>query len=334
MDGAEGGPPIRVGALVGPTAVGKSALALAVARRIGAELLSADSTAVYRGMDIGTDKPRPEERRLVRYHLLDLADPDDTFNVARYREAADRVIHAIAERGGKPLLVGGSGLYVRAVLQRYAFGGGPANPERRAAWLEEWNAGGPGRLLERLRELDPAAARDMDPRNPRRLVRALERAYHRPRAESGTGDGPSRQGTSSPGPYESLVVGLTMDRARLHRRIEERVDRELGEGLVDEVRRLLERYPEDLPAFSALGYKEVIGFLRGRHDLPETRRILVRNTRRFARRQYTWFRREPGIVWLDLDRRPEAPENVLVLWFDRFFRCGIRPAAPETDPAP
>ncbi|MBX6351427.1 MAG: tRNA (adenosine(37)-N6)-dimethylallyltransferase MiaA [Clostridia bacterium] len=336
MDAADGRDRIRIGAIVGPTAVGKSELALAVAPAVRAEIVSIDSTAVYRGMDIGTDKPTPAARRLVPHHLLDLVDPDDTFTVARFREAADRAIRDVAARGRHPLLVGASGLHLRAVLRGFQFPEGAPTPEERRAWEEILARQGVEALSERLRALDPAAWAEVDRKNPRRLIRALERATARRRAGH-PGEGPAGAAALAravPPPYDALVVGLHMDRERLYRRIAERVERELRDGLVEEARSLLARYPADLVAFRALGYKEVIGYLRGEYDEEGLRAVLVRNTRRLAKKQYTWFRREPGILWLDVGKRGDSAIPTLVRWFDAFFASGARPDAEESDPAP
>lgn len=311
---------IRVGAIVGPTAVGKSDLAVDVAERIGAEILSADSTAVYRGMDIGTDKPPLEARRRVPHHLIDLVDPDEPFNVVRYCEEAECAVRAVVARGRRPLFVGGTGLYVRAATLGYRFNPAPPDPALREALWELAGREGPEAVHRRLEAVDPESARRIDPHNTRRVIRALE--VH---AQTGIPFSQWSRRPAEPPPYDRLVVGLTRDRARLYARVEARVHRELNDGLVDEVRRLLARYPADLPAFQALGYKEVIGYLQGRYDYAQMVAILTRNTRRFAKRQYTWFRREPGIVWLDLDAT-EDPATVLAEWFDAFFSEGRRPA--------
>ncbi|MBE3589423.1 MAG: tRNA (adenosine(37)-N6)-dimethylallyltransferase MiaA [Firmicutes bacterium] len=317
----------RVGAIVGPTAVGKSELAVEVAERVGAEILSADSTAVYRGMDIGTDKPPPEVRRRVPHHLIDLVDPDEPFHVVRYCEEAARAVREVLARGRRPLFVGGTGLYVRAATLGYRFNPAPPDPRLRRALWELAEREGPVAVHRRLAAVDAEAARRIDPHNTRRVIRALE--VH---AQTGVPFSRWLREGAEP-PYERLVVGLTRARAHLYARVEERVHRELRDGLVEEVRRLLERYPPDLPAFQALGYKEVIGHLQGRYGYEEMVALLVRNTRRFAKRQYTWFRREPGIVWLDLDR-VEEPAALLAGWFRAFFEEGRRPAPvhPQSDP--
>ncbi|MDR7506015.1 MAG: tRNA (adenosine(37)-N6)-dimethylallyltransferase MiaA [Armatimonadota bacterium] len=284
--------------LCGPTAVGKTAAAVELALRIGGEIVCADSRTLYRGMDIGTAKPTPEQRRRVPHHLLDVADPDQTVTLATYRVLAAAALEAIRSRGRVPLLVGGTGLYIRAVVDGFTIPPVPPDPDLRAR-LEDDERRQPGILHARLREVDPVAAARIHPRNVRRLVRALEVYAHtgRPISELQRAD-----------PVGAAVqIGLTMDRAALYRRIEARVREQLERGLVDEVRVLLERgYDPRLPAMQGLGYKEIAAYLRGECTLAEAVARLVRNTRRYARRQWIWFRRDPRIRWLDVDELTPA----------------------------
>lgn len=293
-----GGATIRLLVILGPTAVGKTDLALDLAPRLGGEIVSADSTQVYRGMDIGTDKPPPEARRRVPHHLVDLRDPDEGFDVATYQRLAGEAVANIAARGRLPMLVGGSGLYIRAVVEGYQFLPAGADPAVREELARRAAERGAEDLLSELVAVDPAAARAIGPGNTRRLIRALEvyRVTGRPISTA------HRQ----PPPYHTLKLGLTRHREELYRRIEARVERELADGLVEEVAGLLRRYPPDLPAFQAVGYKEVIGYLQGRYDRTAMVALLKRNTRRLAKKQMTWFRRERDVIWLDAgayDRR-------------------------------
>ncbi|HTZ07461.1 MAG TPA: tRNA (adenosine(37)-N6)-dimethylallyltransferase MiaA [Acidimicrobiales bacterium] len=289
-------------ALVGPTASGKSALALAAARtRPGVELVSVDSMAVYRGMDIGTDKPTPAQRAEVPYHLLDLVGPGEECTVARFQAEAEAVLADVAARRGRALLVGGTGLYLRAVVDGLRI---PGRWPELAADLER-EADGPGgtaRLHARLADLDPAAAARIDPGNRRRVVRALEVTVGSGRPFSSFGPGLEAY---PPTPF--VLVGLNLDRARLDARIEERFDALLERGLLDEVRALAAA-PGGLSrtARQALGYRELLAHVERGVPLEEARAEAVRRTRALARRQWAWFRRDPRIRWLDPEADPLA----------------------------
>jgi len=274
--------------------VGKTAAAVALALRLQGEIVAADSRTVYRSMDIGTAKPSAEQRRAVPHHLLDIADPDEIVTLARYRDLALEAIRDIRRRGRVPLLVGGTGLYIRAVVDGFAIPAVPPDWDLRRR-LEEVEAAAPGTLHARLGAVDPTAAARIHPRNVRRVIRALE-VYERTGAPITL---LQRRGD----PVGRVVqVGLTMDRAALYRRIDDRVDRQIAAGLVDEVRGLLERgYGPALPSMSGLGYKEIVAHLISGTPLQDAIGVLKRNTRRFAKRQYTWFRADPRIRWIDVD---------------------------------
>lgn len=292
----EGLPPLVV--LVGPTGVGKSAVAVEFALLTGGEVVSADSMQVYRGLDIGTDKITLEERRGVPHHLLDVVPPDYTFTVAEYQSRAVEVIREIHERGCLPILVGGTGLYVRAVVDGGLFPDPGPHLEIRERLRREAEERGYQHLYERLREVDPEAAAKLHPRDLRRVIRALE-------VYEATGQPISllqKKWRARKPRYNALFFGLTMDRARLYRRIEERVERQFARGLVQEVEALWRAgYFQRGTARQALGYKEVLGYLEGRYDLETAKRILKAATRHYAKRQYTWFRRDGRITWLNVE---------------------------------
>lgn len=310
--------------ILGPTAVGKSRLALGLARRLGGEIVSADSAQVYRFMDIGTDKPAPADRAAVPHHLVDVRDPDEPFSVAEYQAMARAAIDAVAGRGRLPVLAGGTGLYIRAVVSgAYAFPAAAPDPALRAALTARAQAEGIDPLYRRLQEVDPVAAARIDPRNARRVIRALEVYLQTgvPFSRRGGGEGAQAApgGEAAPGgtagsPYDALLVGLTREREDLYARIDARVEDQLRRGLVDEVRGILARgYDPSLPALQALGYKEVIAHLRGEVPFEEMVRVLKRNTRRYAKRQWTWFRREEGVRWFNLTHEdPAAVEEEVV----------------------
>jgi tRNA dimethylallyltransferase len=275
-------------ALVGPTASGKSALALELAQRFeGIELVSVDAMQVYRGMDIGTAKPTPAERAAVRHHLLDLADPAEAFSVAAWKAAADRALDDIAAGGGRALLVGGTGLYLRALVDDLEIPG--RWPEVRADLEDEPDTAA---LHARLADADPVAAGRMVPTNRRRVVRALEVTLGSGRPFSSFGPGLEAYPS-----VDVLQVGLRPPLAVLDRRIEERVAAMADAGLVDEVRGLLGRLGPT--AGQALGYREVVAALEAGTSVDDALEETVRRTRTFARRQLRWFRRDPRIVWDD-----------------------------------
>ena len=286
--------PRGVVAIVGHTGVGKSALALHLAQAFGGEIVNADSRQVYRGMDIGTAKPSPEERALVPHHLFDLVDPDGAFSLALYQEKANAAIQDILSRGRLPLLVGGSGQYVWAVLEGVRVPRVPPDPAFRRAMLERAERDGPQALFAELEAIDPEAARRIDPRNVRRVVRALEVCR-------ATGARFSDLQRKEPPPFESLVIGLALERAELYRRIDARVDAMVAQGWVEEVRVLLERgYSLDLPSMSAVGYREIALHLRGDITLDEAVARAKASVHGLVRHQGAWFRRsDPRIRWLD-----------------------------------
>ncbi len=283
-------PPLLV--ICGPTAGGKTDLALSLAHRFKGEIVNADSRQVYRHMDIGTAKPTPAQRATVPHHLFDLVDPDEPFTLATYLDLAHAAISAIHARGRLPMLVGGSGLYIRAVAQGYEVPRVVPDLALRAQLEADLAASGLDALVERLRRSDPGVAAAVDTRNPRRVIRAIEVA------EAGAATSTSE--SASVPRYRALVIGLTANRAELHRRADRRVEAMVAAGFVDEVRALLARgYGADLPAMSSLGYREMIAHLDGRFTLDEAIQATKYATHRFIRRQLTWFRREPGVRWLD-----------------------------------
>ncbi|TMS00088.1 tRNA (adenosine(37)-N6)-dimethylallyltransferase MiaA [Nonomuraea basaltis] len=285
-------------AVVGPTAAGKSDLAVEIALRLGGECVNADSMQLYRGMDIGTAKLSPAEMRGVPHHLLDVWDVTVTASVAEYQ----RLARAVIDKVEVPVLVGGSGLYVRAALDDLEFPG--TDPVIRARLEAELAERGPAPLYERLRGLDPAAAAVILPSNGRRIVRALEVIEHSGRPFSATM--PSYDAV-----YPSVQIGLDVPRPELDERIALRVERMWRAGLVDEVRTLLDHgLAEGRTAGRALGYAQVIRFLEGEWSEEQAIAETVRATRRFARRQESWFRRDPRVCWLPYDA-PDLLERSL-----------------------
>lgn len=283
----------RVLVILGPTAVGKTAVGILLAKRLGGEIISADSGAVYRGLDIGTAKPTSEEQKRVRFHLINVVDPDTVFTAARFRELAREAIESIRARGKKVLIVGGTGLYLRVLLHGFSLAPPPVDSEVRARLQAECHQLGTQALYERLRRIDPEISKRIHPNDAVRIVRALE-VYEM------TGIPMSRwQGKSESG-LPALKIGLTMPREQLYARIEARIEQMMAQGFLQEVRNLYQKgYNKDLPALKGLGYRQMIDYLEGRLSLEEAIRLWKRDSRRFAKRQMTWFRREPSVYWLD-----------------------------------
>jgi tRNA dimethylallyltransferase len=291
--------------LVGPTAVGKTALSLHLAERLKAEIVSADSRYLYVGMDIGTAKPAAEARARVRHHLVDVTTPDQPWTLAQVQTETLHTLADIVARGKLPLLVGGTGQYIRALTEGWQAPGGEPSPELRAELETQLQREGVASLAARLAAVDPASAAQVDVRNPRRVIRALEVALT-------TGQSFVAQRRKSPPPYHIITLGLTLPRAELYARIDARVDAMLAAGLVDEVQALSAKgYGWDLPAMSALGYKQIGAYVRGECDLAEAVRRIQHDTRVFVRRQANWFKlTDPNIRWFS----PHDPVDVIVAY--------------------
>ncbi len=285
-------------AIVGPTAVGKTALAIALARRIGGEIVSADSRQIYRKMDIGTAKPTPEERAVVPHHLIDIRDPDEEFSLATYQELALEALAAITARGRVPLLVGGTGQYLAAVLEGWQIPRVAPQPELRATLEREAAESGVDRLHSRLAAVDPIAAARIPATNVRRVVRAME-VYLL------TGQPISAQQRREPPPYQIRAIWLTRPRDELYARADARVEAMIAAGLVDEVAGLLAAgYGWSLPALSSLGYIQFRPYFEGKASLAACIERLKFDTHAFIRRQAAWFRRLPNVeIWT-----PDHPE--------------------------
>lgn len=296
--------------MAGPTAVGKTRAAIALAQRIDGEIVCADSRTVYRGLDIGTAKPTLAERALVPHHLLDVADPAELFTLADYQRLATEAVEGVHGRARPAILAGGTGLYIRAVIDRVAVPAVAPEWDLRARLAAEERNGGPGTLHRRLREIDPAAAARIHRNNVRRIIRALE-VWEVTGAAMSSLQVQVRAGRwgapSDVGPAE--MVALTLDRERLAARIDRRVEEQLAAGLVDEVRRLRRAgYSRALPSMQGLGYKEIAAYLEGDVTLDAAVAELRRNTRRYAKRQRSWFRADPRYRWIEVDGEP--PQGV------------------------
>ncbi len=288
--------------------MGKTELALSIATRIGGEIVSVDSRQIYRYMNIGTAKPTPEQMNLVPHYMIDCVTPDEPFSVADYQRGADRAIEQIHQRGKVPMLVGGSGLYFRAVVDGI-FQGPQADTSFRQELRQEAEELGIQYLYNRLESVDPEAAARIHHNDLIRIIRALE-VYQK----SGKRISELQQQWKHSEPrYDFAAFGLTRPRSELYKRIEARVDQMMTEGLMDEAR-LLSKYSRDLPSMNCLGYKEIFSFLDGQCDLDEAIRLIKRNTRRFSKRQLTWFRKDKRIRWIDLSTCP-GPEDTIISEF-------------------
>jgi tRNA dimethylallyltransferase len=297
--------------LVGPTAVGKTELSLRLCEQFGGEVVSADSRQIYRGMDIGTAKATPSEQARVPHHLLDLRAPDQVLTVAEYQQLAYATIDDIHRRRRVPFLVGGSALYVRAVVAGLRIPEVPPNPQLRAQLEDELAHDGLAPLAARLQQIDPATAAAIDLRNPRRVLRALEIVLI-------TGQPKVALEGAEPPPYRILQVALTRERGSLHRRIDARVEQMVAEGLVEETKRLLAAgYAPTLPAMTSLGYREIIAYLARTLTLDQAAARIQIETHRFVRHQMTWFRKLPGLHWFDMDvEAPGAIEQFIGQWLE------------------
>jgi len=288
--------------ILGPTGVGKTGLSILLAKALKTEIISADSMLVYRHMDIGTAKPSPVELGAVPHHLINILEPDEKFSAGLFKEKASEIIKVLHSRNRIPLIVGGTGLYIRS-LTSGLFEGPGADESLREELREEEELHGKGHLYERLKSVDPDAAGKIEPNDLRRIVRALEVTL-----TENKGISEIQKGSTQPLDYNFIKIGLSRDRKELYSIIEGRVDKMMKDGLLDETRRLF-TMNRGRTAMQALGYKEMAQFLEGTVDLNEAVRLTKKRTKMYAKRQYTWFRKEPDIHWIDITGITEA-ENI------------------------
>jgi tRNA dimethylallyltransferase len=288
-------------AIVGPTGVGKTELAINLAQTLDGEIVSADSRQVYRYMDIGTAKPSRQELSLVPHYLIDVIDPDEDFSLAQYQELAYKSIEDIQKRNRLPLLVGGSGLYVWSVLEGWEIPQVPPDPKFRRSLEERAAKIGKDKLYRELMKVDPVAAQKVDPRNVRRTIRALE-------VYKSTGTPFSQLQHKKAVPFDTFIIGLTADRAELYRRVDVRVDEMIKQGLVAEVGKLVNMgYNLGLPSMSGIGYRQIGMFIRGELTLESAIQRIKTETHRFVRHQYSWFRlKDDRIEWFDIQSKADS----------------------------
>lgn len=291
----------RVIIILGPTGVGKTAVSILIAKALKTEIISADSMQIYRHMDIGTAKPSAEELGAVPHHLIDILSPTESFSAGIFRERAEEAIDSLHVKNMIPLVVGGTGLYIRSLTEGL-FEGPAADWPLREKLMEDEKVHGSGHLYKYLCEIDPAAAEKINPNDLRRTVRALEVSLKEEKKIS-----ECRQSSTKPSDYTFIKIGLLRDREELYRMIEERVDKMMEEGLLDEMEKLLRMGPERT-ALQALGYREMGQYLEGGISLEEAVRLTKKRTKMYAKRQMTWFRKEPGINWVDITGIMSADE--------------------------
>jgi tRNA dimethylallyltransferase len=290
--------------ILGPTATGKSKIGIMLAQAVQGEIISGDSMLVYQHMDIGTAKPSAEELQKVPHHLIDILPPDQEFSVVDFKQKAEKLITEINQRGHLPILVGGTGLYIRALLENYEFSSAPSNTELRLKLAAFADANGDEALFVKLKELDPGQAEHIDPHDRRRMIRAIETAQ--------AGEHVSRKAAGKP-VYQAAVFGLTMDRAKLYAKINARVDRMLKEGLEAETKKILAMgVKPDALSLRSIGYRQMVQYLQGSMSYEETVEKIKQATRNFAKRQFTWYKKMPYVMWynVDVDARDEIVKNM------------------------
>jgi tRNA dimethylallyltransferase len=284
--------------VTGPTASGKTDLAIRIAEKNNGEIISADSMQIYRHMNVGTAKPSWPEMKKIEHHLIDVIDPDQPFSVADFRNKSEEIIQKIRDRGKLPIIAGGTGLYINSLVKPWTFSNTPPSDEQRRELQKTFKEKGGGYLYSMLESVDPESAEAIHPNNIKRVMRALE-VYMVSGVKKSIQDEESQKNEI---PYEPVMIGLNMDRELLYDRIDKRVDIMLEQGLVAEVRRLIEMgYSKDLVSMQGLGYKEIVKYLSGEWTYEHSVYILKRDTRRFAKRQLTWFKRYDEIKWFYID---------------------------------
>ncbi|RUQ30632.1 tRNA (adenosine(37)-N6)-dimethylallyltransferase MiaA [Peribacillus cavernae] len=281
--------------IIGPTAAGKTKLSIELAKRFNGEIISGDSMQVYKGMDIGTAKINEDEKEGIPHYLIDIKEPEEPFNAAEFQERVNLTISEIHRRGKLPIIVGGTGLYIQSVIYDYHFSEAPSNPSYRKQLERQVQEEGIEPVFAKLHTIDPESAARIHPNNVRRVIRALE-IYHC------TGKTMSGQLADQPSDlkYDTVIIGLTMDRGKLYERIDQRVDVMVAQGLVDEVRFFYQQGLKNCQSIQAIGYKELYDYFDGTLALDEALEALKQNSRRYAKRQLTWFRNKMDVNWFDM----------------------------------
>ncbi|MFA9424114.1 MAG: tRNA (adenosine(37)-N6)-dimethylallyltransferase MiaA [Sedimentibacter sp.] len=288
--------------IVGPTAVGKTYVSVELAKKMNTQVISADSMQIYKGMNIGTAKVLPEEMQEIKHHMIDLINPDENYSVSDFKKEAENIIDNMLINNNIPIIVGGSGLYVNSLIYDLDFGKAKSNDEIREYYTYYYENHGEDALFEKLRNIDPESAEKIHKNNVKRVIRALEVYDITGKKFSELNTDIRKQSDK----YECILVGLSTDRKILYDRINQRVDKMLADGLVEEVKSLMNKgYDKNLVSLQAIGYKEIIEYLDGNITLEEAVNILKRNTRRFAKRQYTWFLKDENVKWFQIENLDE-----------------------------
>ena len=300
--------------IAGATAVGKTDMSIGLAKKIGGEIISADSMQVYKGMDIGTAKIKPEEMKGIRHYLIDELEPTEEFNIFEFKSRAVKYINEIYDKGKIPIIVGGTGFYIQSVLYDIDFSDEDGDKSYRSKLEEKAEKEGGDVLYDMLKNIDPKAAEEIHPNNIKRVIRALEFNHNTGMLISEHNE-EQRQKES---PYDFIYIVLNRERSKIYGRIEKRVDIMFDEGLVDEVKSLLDSgISPDTLSMQGLGYKETAEYLKGNLTLDEAKDLLKKNTRHFAKRQITWFKREPDAIWMNYEEHPNMAEDLYNMVIDK-----------------
>ncbi|HBC31942.1 MAG TPA: tRNA (adenosine(37)-N6)-dimethylallyltransferase MiaA [Clostridiales bacterium] len=293
--------------IVGPTAVGKTYVSVELAKKLNTEIISADSMQIYKGMDIGTAKIAEDEKQGIIHHMIDIVSPDEEYSVSEFKYDAEKIIDRLSGENKIPVIVGGSGLYVNSLIYDLDFGNAKSNKKIREYYTYYYKEHGEDALYDKLMRIDPKAAGKIHKNNVKRVIRALE-VYDITGMKFSELNTDIRKESNK---YDCILIGLSMERKVLYERINQRVDEMLSEGLVDEVRSLIEKgYNKNLVSMRGIGYKEIIEHLEGSTDYEEAVSILKQNTRRFAKRQYTWFLKDKSIKWFSMDNLEETDNTI------------------------
>ncbi|MGG4155815.1 tRNA (adenosine(37)-N6)-dimethylallyltransferase MiaA [Peribacillus muralis] len=291
--------------IIGPTAVGKTKMSIEMAKLFNGEIISGDSMQVYKGMDIGTAKIKREEMEGIPHYLLDIKEPDEPFSAAEFQERANACIEDIQSRGKLPIIVGGTGLYIQSVIHDYQFSEAPSDLEYREGLEMQIRESGIDPVFDQLRKVDPESANRIHPNNVRRVIRALE-IFHC------TGKTMSEQLDDQPTElkYETCIIGLSMEREKLYQRIDQRVEGMVEEGLIQEVQSFYDQGLKDCQSIQAIGYKEIYDYFDGRVSVDEAVETLKQNSRRYAKRQLTWFRNKMDVIWFNMTELDGFPKKI------------------------
>jgi len=297
----------KIIALVGPTAVGKTYVSIELAKKLNTEIISADSMQIYKGMDVGTAKVTEDEKQGIIHHMIDIVEPDQEYSVSEFKRDAERIMKRLWAENKIPLIVGGSGLYINSIIYDLDFGKVKSNKKIREYYASFYKEQGADALYEKLMKIDPAACDKIHKNNVKRIIRALE-VYDITGRKFSELNTDIRKPSSG---YDCILIGLSMERKLLYERINQRVDEMLEKGLVDEVRSLLKKgYSKDLVSMKGIGYKEIIAYLEGSMEYDEAVSILKRNTRRFAKRQFTWFLKDDNVKWFSVDNMEKIDDTI------------------------